>query len=130
MGDAVAAGTAQGQEDLQPQQLPRLSQRGPRPHRAGRSRRTQEQGEVPEPGLGPKGQTLRDAQTQRRRSERRLETLTRHVTAQVASGERVSATLRKELKEQQRVAKALRDQTAQVDKKQRALDQAKAKQEQ
>jgi len=92
--------------------------------------RQQEKLEQEEGKILAKEQALREAQTQRRRSERRLETLKRHVDKQLDKGERITATLRKEVKEQDSLAEALRDQSAQVDKKQRELDQAKAKQQQ
>jgi hypothetical protein len=92
--------------------------------------RQQEKLEKAEAELAAQEQVLRDTQLKRRRSARRLETLTRHVNAQVARGERISAALRAELTEQQSLAKSLRAQTAQEDKQHKALDQAKARHEQ
>ena len=90
----------------------------------------QEKLEQEEAGLAPKEQALREMQILRRRSQRRHDTLRRHVTAQVAGGKRVNATLHKELKEQHQVATALREQTEKVDQKQRSLNKAKAQYEQ
>jgi len=92
--------------------------------------RQQELLEKQEAELLSKERALRDAQTQQRRSQRRLQTLRRQVEERAARGKRVTATLQNKLKEQHRVAQALNNQSAEVDKKRRALEQAQAKQEQ
>lgn len=92
--------------------------------------RQQEKQEQQETEIAAQEQALQDAQKQRRRSQGRLQTLTRQVEEQALPGERVTAKLQKELQEQRSITKELSNQTAAQDKAQRALDQAKVKQQQ
>lgn len=76
-----------------------------------------------------KEQALREATTTLRRSKRRLQTVTRQVDGQLARDVPVVAALRKGVQEQRGLAKALRQQSAQVERRQQDLDRDKDKQQ-